>query len=45
MNSLKTQIDLFIQGYTQPLRDGVNASTKPYLTDGIKTGLINILTY
>ena len=42
---VKTQIDYFIQGYTQPLRDAVSASTKPYLTIGIKEAVIEQLTF
>lgn len=45
MNSLKTQIDLYVQGYTQPLKDGVNTSTKPYLTQANKDALVVILTF
>jgi hypothetical protein len=43
--SVKTQMDYFTQGYTQPLRDAVSASTKPYLTEGIKLAVIEQLTF
>lgn len=45
MNSVKTQIDLYIQGYKQPLYDAVNASTKPYLNSTIKATLVSIITF
>ena len=45
LTSVKTQIDYFIQGYTQPLREAVSASTKPYLTQGIKQAVIEQLTF
>jgi hypothetical protein len=43
--SVKTQMDYFSQGYTQPLRDAISASTKPYLTTGIKEAIIEQLTF
>jgi hypothetical protein len=43
--SVKTQMEYFTQGYTQPLRDAVSASTKPYLTVGIKEAVIEQLTF
>ena len=45
LNSLKVYIDLFSNGYTQPLRDAVQGSTKPYLTAQMKTDIVAILTY
>lgn len=45
LTSVRTQMDYFIQGYTQPLRDAVSASTKPYLTEGIKLAVIEQLTF
>jgi hypothetical protein len=45
LNSVKTQLDLFIQGYTQPLRDAIATSTKPYLTQQIKDNIVALLTY
>lgn len=45
LNSLKVYIDLFSNGYTQPLRDNVQASTKPYLTQVMKDAIVAILTY
>lgn len=42
--SVKTQMDYFSQGYTQPLRDAISASTKGYLTEQIKINIINELT-
>ncbi len=38
-------MEYFTQGYTQPLRDGVSASTKTYLTTGIKEAVIEQLTF
>jgi len=43
--SVKTQMEYFTQGYTQPLRDVVSASTKAYLTEGIKIAVIEQLTF
>jgi hypothetical protein len=43
--SVKTQMDYFSQGYTQPLRDAVSASTKPYLTTSLKEAIIEQLTF
>lgn len=43
--SVKTQMDYFQQGYTQPLRDAISASTKPYLTEQVKINIINELTF
>lgn len=45
LNSVKTQVDLFVQGYKQPLIDGINNSTKAYLTQEIKDGIVTILTF
>lgn len=45
LTSVKTQMEYFTQGYTQPLRDAVSASTKPYLTEGIKVAVIEQLTF
>lgn len=45
LTSVRTQMDYFTQGYTQPLRDAVSASTKPYLTVGIKEAIIEQLTF
>ncbi len=45
LTSVKTQMEYFSQGYTQPLRDAVSASTKPYLTVGIKEAVIAQLTF
>jgi hypothetical protein len=45
LTSVRVQIDYFIQGYTQPLRDAVSASTKTYLTTGIKEAVIEQLTF
>lgn len=41
LTSVKTQIDYFINGYTQPLRDAITNSTKPYLTPTMKTNLVD----
>lgn len=40
-----TQMNYFLQGYTQPLRDALSASTKAYLTTEIKTAVINQLIF
>ncbi|GIV43977.1 MAG: hypothetical protein KatS3mg035_1100 [Bacteroidia bacterium] len=45
LTSVKTQMEYFSQGYTQPLRDAVSASTKPYLTVGIKEAILEQLTF
>jgi len=45
LTSVKTQMEYFTQGYTQPLRDAVSASTKAYLTTGIKEAIIEQLTF
>lgn len=45
LTSVKIQMDYFAQGYTQPLRDAVSASTKAYLTVGIKEAVIEQLTF
>lgn len=43
LNSLETFIGVFKDGYTQPLRDSISASTKVYLTNNMKTNLITML--
>ena len=45
LTSVRAQMDYFVQGYTQPLRDAVSASTKAYLTVGIKEAVIEQLTF
>lgn len=45
LTSVKVEIDYFIQGYTQPLRDAISASTKGYMTEGIKVAVIEQLTF
>jgi len=45
LTSVKTEMEYFTQGYTQPLRDAVSASTKPYLTEQIKINVIEQLTF
>lgn len=45
LTSVKIEMDYFSQGYTQPLRDAVSASTKEYLTVGIKEAVIEQLTF
>lgn len=42
---LKALIEVYRDGYKQPLIDAVNASTKPYLTSQMKTDITNILTF
>jgi len=41
--SVKTQMDYFSQGHTQPLRDVISASTKAYLNSDIKVKIIQEL--
>lgn len=44
--SIKTQMDYFSQGYTQPLRDAISASTKAYMQiPGLKGAIIEQLTF
>jgi hypothetical protein len=43
LTSVKNEISLFIDGYTQPLRDVMVNSTKPYLNQTIKNGIIENL--
>jgi hypothetical protein len=43
LTSVKTQMDYFSQGYTQPLRDAVSASTKAYMSEPIKLAVIEQL--
>ncbi len=45
LTSVRAQMDYFVQGYTQPLRDAVSASTKAYLTTNIKEAVIEQLTF
>jgi hypothetical protein len=43
LTGIKNEIQLFLDGYTQPLRDAVSANTKPYLTTQVKEGIIENL--
>lgn len=43
LSGVKTEIELFMDGYTQPLRNAIINSTKPYLTQTIKDGIIDKL--
>jgi hypothetical protein len=45
LTTLSVQIKYFEEGYTQPLRDAINSSTKPYLNSNIKAMLIEELTF
>ena len=45
LTTLKAPIDIYTEGYKQPLIDAVNASTKPYLNDDIKAAIVAILTF
>lgn len=45
LTSVKTQMEYFTQGYTQPLRDAVSASTKPYMDVATKLDVIRQLTF
>lgn len=43
LTGVKNEIQLFLDGYTQPLRDAVQNSTKPYLNQTIKDGIVENL--
>ncbi len=43
LTSVKNEVQLFIDGHTQPLRDAIINSTKPYLNQTIKDGIIESL--
>lgn len=43
LTSVKTEIQYFLDGYTQPLRDAVINSSKLYLNQSIKDGIIECL--
>ena len=45
MVSVANEISLFSNGTTQPLRDAVNNSTKPYLNSTIKALIVTELTF
>jgi hypothetical protein len=45
LNSVATYVNLFKEGYTQPLRDSISASTKGYLTIQMKEDIVGILTF
>lgn len=45
LTELNLQINLFINGNTQPLRDAVAACTKSYLSAGLKTVIITELSF
>ena len=45
LNSVSTFVNLFKEGYTQPLRDAISASTKGYLTTQLKEDIVNILIF
>jgi len=45
LTSVKAEIEYFIQGYTQPLRDSINSSTKPYLNSTIKNAILQQLIF
>jgi hypothetical protein len=45
LQSLKSQRDLYVEGFRQPLLDGVLTSVKSYLTEQIRTDLLEILTF
>jgi hypothetical protein len=44
LQSINVEIDLYIQGATQYLKDSIMASTKPYLNETMKGTLVYILT-
>lgn len=43
LSSVKNEIQLFLDGYTQPLRDAITSSSKPYLNQNTKNGIIENL--
>ena len=43
LTSVKNEIQYFYDGHTQPLRDAINISSKPYLNQTIKDGIIESL--
>jgi hypothetical protein len=43
--SLSVEIKYFEDGYTQPIIDGINNSTKPYLTTELKRLIVSDLTF
>jgi len=43
--SLKSYIDIYTDGYKQPLLDAVTNSTKPYLTSELKSNIVDLLTF
>jgi hypothetical protein len=45
LNSVAVYVNLFKEGYTQPLRDALSASTKVYLSTPMKEDIIGILTF
>jgi hypothetical protein len=45
LTSVKSQMEVFKDGHTQPLRDAINSSTKAYLNPVIKTAIITELTF
>lgn len=45
LGSVNSEATLFVNGSTQPLRDAVTASTKPYMTPTIKGTTVFLLTY
>jgi hypothetical protein len=45
LTSVGTEMKWFTEGHTQPLRDAINNSTKPYMTPVIKTAVVTELTF
>lgn len=45
LTTLKSEIDFFSQGYTQPLLSEISGSTKPYLNTQIKEEIISKLRF
>ena len=43
LSSVKNEIQLFLDGYTQPLRDSISSSSKLYLDHNTKIGIIENL--
>lgn len=43
LSSVKSEIQLFLDGYTQPLRDSISSSSKLYLDHNTKIGIIENL--
>ena len=45
LNGVSVEISLYIGGSTQPLKDAVLNSNKPYMTQSVKDKIVELLTY